>query len=97
MTVYISGKITGDDNYLHKFAKAEIELRAKGYDVINPCDIGFVYGKFLTYEQLMKIDLTMLEFCGAIYMLKDWKDSKGAQVELAKARADGLEVLYEEN
>lgn len=41
MKVYISGKIGEEvisDATRAKFAKAEEELKARGYDVFNPCD-----------------------------------------------------------
>ncbi len=41
MRVYISGKIGGEvisDATRQKFAKAEEMLKAKGYEVFNPCD-----------------------------------------------------------
>ena len=93
MTVYISGKITGDNNYLKKFADAELELRAQGYDVINPCDICY---PFLDYEQFMHIDFTLIDVCDAIYMLKDWTESSGAQREKKYAEDNGKEIIYEE-
>ena len=36
--VYISGQITGLPvaEYVEKFSKAEAELKAKGYEVVNP-------------------------------------------------------------
>ena len=96
MRVYISGKMTGDAHYVQKFAKAEIELMAKGHDVINPCDIGGLYGNMLAYEHLLHIDYALIDCVDAIYMLKDWKDSKGAKLELNYAKCKGKEVLYEE-
>ena len=41
MRVYISGKIGGEvisDATRQKFARAEEILKAKGYQVFNPCD-----------------------------------------------------------
>ena len=41
MRVYISGKIGGEvisDATRQKFARAEEMLKAKGYQVFNPCD-----------------------------------------------------------
>lgn len=95
MRVYISGKMTGDAHYVQKFAKAEIELMAKGHDVINPCDIGGLYGTIFDYEQLLHIDYALIDCVDAIYMLKDWKDSNGAKLELNYAKCKGKEILYE--
>jgi hypothetical protein len=36
MKLYISGKITGDENYQEKFAEAERRLVDAGYEVVNP-------------------------------------------------------------
>ena len=36
MTVYIAGKITGNDRYKDQFRLAEASLTALGYRVINP-------------------------------------------------------------
>ena len=36
MRWYLSGKITGDDDYRIKFEKAEKLLTQKGYKVLNP-------------------------------------------------------------
>lgn len=36
MKIYIAGKITGDENYREKFAKAQAELEKDGHIVLNP-------------------------------------------------------------
>lgn len=94
MTVYISGKITGDDNYKVKFAEAENILAKKGFNVINPCKVGEY--EFLSYEQFLHIDYALIDCCDGIYMLRDWKDSNGARLEFNYAKCKGKEILYEE-
>jgi hypothetical protein len=96
MTVYLSGKITGDKHFKKKFLKAKVKLVKNGYDVINPCDIS-CYADFLSYEQFLHIDYALIDCCDCIYMLKDWKDSNGARLELNYAKCKGKEILYEEN
>lgn len=32
--IYISGAITGTDDYLERFTKAETKLRSRGYDIM---------------------------------------------------------------
>jgi len=93
MVVYISGKITGDVDYIKKFAAAELSLRAKGYDVINPCDVGEY--RFLSYEQFMHIDFALIDVSDAIYLLKDWTGSSGARREKEYAERQGKKVMYE--
>lgn len=57
MTLYISGKITGDKHYKRKFAKAKARLLKKGFDVISPADISGY--KFLTYGEFLHIDYAL--------------------------------------
>ena len=39
MKIYISGAITGTDDYMERFEKAEKELTDKGYSVLNPAKV----------------------------------------------------------
>lgn len=94
MNVYISGKITGDTNYVKKFAEAEFDLRTRGYNVINPCDLCY---PFLSYEQFMHIDFALIDVSDAVYMLKDWEESVGAMREKVYAESKGKDIMYENN
>lgn len=78
MRVYISGKITGDDNYQEKFLSVEKMLTESGYEVINPCT-GEEPGH--TWKYYMKRDIQKLMLCDAVYLLKDWNESPGAKLE----------------
>lgn len=94
MRVYISGKITGDEHYLKKFLDAEIALRAKGYEVLNPCDVSQCF-PFLSYDEFMRLDLALVDMADALYMLRDWGESKGAVAELRRAVKAGKEIYFE--
>lgn len=48
------------------------------------------------YEAYMPICTSMIDQCEAIYMLKNWKDSRGAKVELAYAEATNKKIIIEE-
>jgi hypothetical protein len=48
-----------------------------------------------SYEQFLHIDYALIDCCDCIYMLKDWKDSNGARLELNYAKCKGKEILYE--
>lgn len=97
--IYISGKVTGDSGYIEKFKEAEKKVRQqyKGCGVINPVAvvqaISAATKESMTYGECMEIDLCLLEMCDAIYLLPDWKESKGAIMEYHKARAMGYEIL----
>lgn len=93
--IYISGKITGTNDYLERFNRAESKLIDLGYDVINPALVNSMLPKTATYQQYIKMSLCMLEMCDTIYMLKDWEDSKGARLEYEYAKANGYKIIYE--
>lgn len=92
--IYISGKITGltPDQAFSLFNNAELYLSERGYEVINPMTIPHEHDKsWLSY---MRNDLKALLDCEAIFMLYNWKDSKGAKVEHDLAESLGLEIIY---
>lgn len=91
--VYIAGKINGLDNYREIFKAAEEKLIAEGNVVMNPATLpeGF------EYEVYLPICLLMLQACDKVYMLNNWKTSKGAKVELEYAKAQGKEIIYQES
>lgn len=91
MKVYISGGITKDFNYMEKFKNAEEKLAKMGHIVLNPTWIK----AGLSYEEHMHIDLAMIDVCDALYMLPDWKDSKGANVEINYANTKHKLIIYE--
>ena len=90
--IYISGKITGDENYIKKFAEAERILTEKGFKVINPCKIGEC--EFFSYEQFLHIDFALIDCCDALFMLPDWRNSKGAIREWHYAQAKGKTIIF---
>ena len=51
--------------------------------------------KFNWYAWLLLWDMHSLALCDAIYMLKDWKESKGATAEYYFAKACGKEIMFE--
>lgn len=89
--VFISGKVTGDPYYRGKFRLAETKLKAKGYIVLNPAYLP--HG--LNTEKSMAICLNMLSYADCIYMLSNWKNSRGATIEHEFASYAGKEIIYE--
>lgn len=61
MRIYISGGISGVENYRDAFSKAHKELTEDGHDVINPAFYADALPK-LSYEEYMKIGLTFFGY-----------------------------------
>lgn len=89
--VYISGSITKDPDYKRHFNKAERFLKRQGYAVFNPCCIPNIF----SYDEFMNIDIAALECCDCVYMLKGWEKSKGANIELKKAKELNKIIYFE--
>lgn len=85
MRVYISGPITGTDDYMERFAKVEEKLKKAGHSVMNPAKLNSVMPEDTTYEEYMRMSFAMLDMCGAIYMMDGWKNSLGANREYGYA------------
>lgn len=99
--IYISGKITGiEDTAPALFEAAENKL-SKYFTVVNPLKLNHDHNK--TWESYMRVDLAELLKCEFIYLLPNWKDSKGARIEMQLAadlqmpvvllKSDGFSIL----
>lgn len=93
--IYISGPMTGVENYKEQFAKAEQELQEQGHSVVNPALVDFILSDG-SYEEYMKVDMFLLDMCDTIYMLKGWEKSCGANREYGYAMAKDYIVLQED-
>lgn len=92
MKIYISGPMAGIEGYEKNFKAAEEKMQEAGHEVVNPAEID---GEGMTREELLMLDLWMLEECNAIYMLKGWQQSCGANREYGFALAKGMGVMFE--
>ena len=94
--VYISGPVTGIDDYMERFSKAEKELEAQGFGVINPAKVNAQLPADTTsYEEYIQMSMMMLSMCSHIYMLKGWEKSPGANREFGYALASDMIIMRE--
>lgn len=86
MKVYISGKISGlhPNDVRSAFYTAAYQISLRDNTPVNPLENG------LTPEHPwilhIIVDIWMLKQCDAIYMLPNWKRSRGAIIEFAVAK-----------
>lgn len=95
MKVYISGAITGTDDYMERFARAEAEMAERGFSVINPAKVNAQLPSDTDYEDYMRMSFCMLDMCDAIYMLNGWEKSCGANRGLGYATAKDKVIMHE--
>ena len=96
MKIYISGRITGTDDYKLRFGRAANEIRKKGHEPINPVGLHSILDPRTTsWAQYMAAALGLLYASDAILLLPDWEKSNGAQKERAAARRLGMRIYYD--
>ncbi len=95
MRVYISGPITGTDDYMERFKTVESQLIQEGYTVVNPAAIMEHMPPDTEYEEYMKLSIELLKMCDYIYMMSGWNKSRGANREYGYALASDKIIIRE--
>lgn len=69
--VYISGPITGIDDYMERFSNAEAYLKCAGFSVVNPAKVlSQMPADTMSYEEYMEMSMMMLSMCSIYFCLK---------------------------
>lgn len=96
MKVYIAGKVTGLEkaDIFKKFYESGKQLKKDGYLVMSPAVLalneGFDHGDY------MHVCYAMIDVCDAVYIQKDWRESKGARMEKQYAKGWKKLIIYED-
>ena len=98
MRIYISGKITNNENYKDDFARAVKMLGTENTKdlIVNPAALSDVLLGNTRHEDYMQVCFTLLDTCDCIFLLDNWEESKGANQEYGYAKAKGLTILHEQ-
>ena len=96
--IYIAGQITGlhieiaKQKFLAAFIFLQTETSFKKA-IINPMYLTHNHDK--TWESYMKESIGAMMFCDTLYMLDNWKQSKGAKIEHALAKKLKMNIIYQ--
>lgn len=95
MKIYISGKITGLPLEVAQtiFSNIEKQIHDAGHEPVNPMRLNHDHDQ--SWESFMRVDIAELMTCDAIYLLKDWHESKGASMEHVIASQLHMPVFFE--
>lgn len=93
MIVVISGPMNGyPDHNKPAFDEAQKMLEARGYDVINPANLGLIDG--WGWSQYMRFAIKHLVEADCIHMLDGWEHSRGALIEKRIADELGMKHIF---
>lgn len=96
MKIYVCGPMTGmPDMNFPAFHRETKYLRDMGEEVVNPAEINPDINA--DWTECMIEDIKQLSTCDAIYMLRGWQTSYGAQIEYLVAKKLGLTIEYEDD
>jgi uncharacterized protein DUF4406 len=97
---YISGPIAGDrEKNIAHFIQAAADLRARGYKILSPIEVNAGAlnpdeEKDWSWYMRRDIEAMMHDDVTGVILLPGWEFSRGAQVELAVAKALAFRIAF---
>lgn len=89
--IYLSGPMSGLPNLnFDEFHKIAAEIRTRGFEIINPAEIE---QPDKSWNPCMRRDIVELMRADTIALLKGWKNSAGARLEITIAEALGMKIV----
>ncbi len=89
--IFISGPVTGIENYKETFGKAEERLKNQGHDVMNPA---WMPAEGFEHAEYMHVCEAMIDVCEAVCFLPGWQDSAGSRWEYVYAKEEKKKIMY---
>jgi len=92
---YIAGKI-GDlheAEYKRNFDMAKNYVFNLGYEPVSPVDLPHNHDK--TWQSYMKEDIKAMLDCHAVFVLKNWRQSPGAIIEVDLAMKMSINIIFQ--
>lgn len=103
MRIYISGPITGVEERERnlRFFKASERLRSDPHygdaELFIPLTANEQMPLWFSHADYMRVSLTELDICDAVYFIRGWEKSLGCCEEHGYALGKGKTVIYEED
>ena len=99
VTIYISGQITDDDDYLEKFLQYDEILHKliPDCETVNPAWMSLWLPESFSHSDHLDVDLVALKKCDACFFIKDWKNSIGCVQERLVCKQEGIRIIDEDN
>jgi len=94
MKIYLSGAITGTNDYKARFDIYEKMLHEAYPDakILNPVKMGEALPE-LSHDEYMIISFAMMEVCDYMYQIPGWEKSRGCNQERGYAFGKHIRVL----
>ena len=96
LNVYLSGPVTGTDDFKTRFEFGEAKVDQKFGDnarAINPVKIAEQLPESITYDEIMQICFDTIRACDVLLLMPGWQKSMGCNQEYGYAIGIGKEVV----
>lgn len=92
---YLAGPISGRPNFMEEFQEAKGWLEQRGEFVCSPAHMAnSLPTAQMERKHFMQLGIALLSICGKIAVMPGWETSSGCQMEVAYAKANGMEIAY---
>jgi hypothetical protein len=100
--IYIVGKYTDESpqkkvEHIIKAQRKGVELAKNGYAIIVPHRNFEGHESILGYEKVMQMCFALIEKCDIVYVLNNFRSSKGSIREISYAEKCKKKIEYESN